>query len=147
MATICTQPQECDLSFAYDQEARKESARVEQVELLDAGVGAHLAGNRVEPCLLGDVQVIQQAVDPPCDGPAHDQRVRHAASAVLVGLPRRRETVPDDAADAAVPRPVDAVRAARAEGAEDGSLHGSSMKVGKHGNNIGPSLLESQIYS
>jgi hypothetical protein len=53
----------------------------------------------------------------------------------------------DDAADVAVPRPADAMRAAGAEGAGDGSLRESSMKVGKRGNNIGPSLLESQIYS
>jgi hypothetical protein len=44
-------------------------------------------------------------VDPPRDGPAQNQRVPHSASVVLVGLHHRRETVPDDAANVAVPDP------------------------------------------
>jgi hypothetical protein len=55
MAMTCTQAQEYDLSFAYDHKAREESPRVDQVELLDARVGAHRADNRVEPRLPRDV--------------------------------------------------------------------------------------------
>lgn len=129
--------------FTDDDEAREESSRVEQVELLDAGVGAHLAGDGVEPRLRRHfLEILQRPVDPPGDHPAHQQRLPHArvrrlvavsvsgdafqralaggggehADAVL-DLSGRREAVADDAADAAAARRAEGGGVASAEGA------------------------------
>jgi hypothetical protein len=133
------------LRLAYDHEAREQRPRVQQVQLLDVGVGPDLAGERVEARLPGELlDVLQRLVHPASDDPAHEQRLARAAGDRVVvggggrldaleraaaggrgehphagpaGLLLGREAVADDVAHGAL---VGGAEAGGAEGAGDG---------------------------
>ncbi|BAD53371.1 unknown protein [Oryza sativa Japonica Group] len=100
-----------ELSLADDHEAREQRPRVQQVELLDVGVGPDLAGERVEAGLSGELlEVLERLVHPAGDDPAHQQRLAR----------RRRVVATDDGAGGGLDGLVGAAAGGRGEDADAG---------------------------